>query len=492
MKQNVQKIIQTIKNHHIFHLIKNSLVYGFGDIIQRFLALFLLPIYTRYLKPEDYGITGLLSVLSMLLGTITMCGLTNGISRYFYYADKENATISEVIWSPFIFLCLFSPLILVPVGLASNTISLILFHTEQYAYLVILTLGAIFIGNLSSVGRSILIFQERAVTVNIINIIGILVGVASGLFMVVYLKRGVIGMVEAGFIGSFIMSIPTLIISMFRFKPAFSLSILVKEIKFSLPLVIALFAFWFMDSSDRYILKLFLPLSEIGLYDIGYNFGLVMMIVVGGFTLAWPPYYHKHNQNGQGQTICNSVLKSYLCITSICVVILSVASPLILKIFTTEKFHKAFTVVPWVAMAYMLKGPYIIFLMGVLVKNKTSWQLYLEIFAAVVNIMSNFLLIPLIGREAAAITTLLSYSIMCFGAYWMVMRINPISQFSYGFVLRTIILTIVISGGILFSSHYGWSYILSSTFLIMTFLGILTVTSLKEFKPLLLKVIQSD
>lgn len=492
MSSSIRAVIRAFINHQIFRLIRNALLYGIGDIVQRFLALILLPIYTRYLLPQDYGIIGLLSIFGMLLGTLTMCGLTNGISRYFYYPEQEKATQSDIVWSPFLFIFIFSLIVLLPMAFASPVLSRLLFDTDAHAYLVIITLAGIFINNLSTVARSVMIFEERVMAFNVINLASIVIGVVCGLVMVVHLERGVTGMVEAGLMTSAIMLFPTLLLTIFRYRLSFSKAILVRELRFSLPLVIAVYAFWIIDSSDRFMLKMFLPLSEIGLYDIGYNFGMVMMIIVGGFTLAWPPYYHRNNQNGEGQNLCDSALKSYLFITSIIVVLLSVSSPLLMRILTTEKFHQSFTVVPWVAAAYMLKGPYIIFLMGVLIKNKTSWQLYLEIAAASINIIGNFLLIPLIGREAAAVTTLLSYSVMCLGAYWMVMRINPIPNMSSGFVLRTIILCIVISSGALLANHEGWNYLVSSIFLLLSFLGILTLTSIKEFKPLLLKVMQSD
>ena len=60
-----------------------------GDLVQKFLAFFLLPIYTRYLDPGDYGIIALLGILTMVISTITMVGLTNGISRYFYYTPVK-------------------------------------------------------------------------------------------------------------------------------------------------------------------------------------------------------------------------------------------------------------------------------------------------------------------------------------------------------------------------------------------------------------------
>ena len=483
----LKKILPTLlylRENKIYRLIKHSLVYGMGNIIQRFLSIFLLPIYTRYLTPSDYGIISLLGIFGMIIGTITMCGLTNGIGRYFFYTEQENVSMSEVVWSPFLFVVIFTTIIISTLAMFSSNLSVFLFDKSDYSYLVVLTLIGILISNLSGVGRSILVFQEKAMAVNYITIAGIIIGAASGIFFVAFLKRGVTGAVEAGLVGSAIMFIPTMFLSMAHFKLGFSTKILSKQLKFSLPLVIAIFAYWFIDSSDRYLLKIFLPLSEVGLYNIGYNIGLTMMIVVGGFTLAWPPYYHKNNQNNEGQAICNNVLKIYILATSFFVVLLSLGAPIAVRLLTTEKFYQAYTVTPWVAMAYMLKGPYIIFMMGVLLKNKTMWQLYLDSFAAAVNIGLNILLIPLIGREAAAITTLISYGIMVIGAYLMVMRINPIPEISIGYASGITVLTFIASACTVCIANTS-AYIMLSILIFACFTTISLLISYKEFGPLI-------
>jgi O-antigen/teichoic acid export membrane protein len=484
MQKTILLIVKTLANNRTFSLFKHTLTYGIGDILQRFLSILLLPIYTRYLSPGDYGIIALLGIFGMIIGTLTMCGLTNGIGRFFFYTEQEETSLPAVLWSPFLFITILTLLLISIIGIFSGYLSTLLFDTKDHSYLVILTLLGILIGNLSSVGRSILIFQEKSKTVNYINIAGLAVGATSGIIFVVMLNRGVTGAVEAGIVGSAIMFIPIMILTMIKYKPGFSLPMLKKQLRFSLPLVAAVFAFWFIDSSDRYLLKVFLPLSEVGLYNVGYNIGLVMMILVGGFTLAWPPYYHRNNQNNEGQGVCDDVMKIYLLVTTFFVVVLSLAAPLAVRILATERFHQAYTVVPWVAMAYLLKGPYIILLMGVYIKNKTSWQLYLEGFAALVNLGLNILLIPVVGREAAALTTLFSYSIMVTGAYFMVMRINPIPKFSLGYALQMMTITFVIAGSVpWFANQHG--YILSSIALFAVFIGMSLLFSYREFSPLL-------
>lgn len=488
MSIQIRSAFRAFTGHPLYRLVLNTMTYGFGGVIQRLMALLLLPIYTRYLNPEDYGIIGLLSITSVLLGMITMCAITNGIGRYFYYPKDENTTVDKVVWSPIPFVTAFSILVLGAAALAAPQISSLLFGSDQYAYLVILTLATVFISNMSGIGLAILIFQEKAMMVNYINIATVLVGIGSGLFMVAYLDRGVTGALEAGLITALVMLVPVLVLSIMRFKPSFSLAILKKELRFSLPLVGALAAFLVIDMSDRYLLKMFLPLSEVGLYTVGYNFGLAMMILVGGFSSAWPPYYYRNNQQGEGQSICNSVLRGYMLVAGVCVIALSVISPFVLRFITTEPFYQAYTVVPWVSMAYMLKGPYIIFLMGVLMKNKTSWQLYLELTAAAVNLLGNFLLIPIVGREAAALTTLISYLIMALGAYWMVMRINPIPNLSTRFFFECLVLTLAFTTAATISAWLGWSYVWSSPAILVMFAGLLIAISLREFRWVLKRV----
>lgn len=476
---------QVFKDNALIGLLRKSLAYGAGDVIQRSLAILLLPVYTRYLSAQDYGIIGLLGTSSMLLSALTICGLTNGICRYFYYAQKENESHSSVIWSAFIFILVFSLFILVPLGFACRKISGILFNSGEYGYLVVLTLLTVFISNLSRVGRSILLLQERAMTANLINIVGVVSAAAYGIFSVVHLKRGISGAVEAGLIGSLVMSIPLLLSTVFRFKYAFSLSMLKSELKFSLPLVAAVFAFWVIDYSDRYILKAYLPLSEVGLYNIGYYFGLAIMIAVEGFNSAWPAFYHKHNQHGQGQSICGGALKVYLLTLSVCVVCLSIGSPLLLKLFTMPVYHAAFTVVPWIALAYMLKGPYLIFLMGILMKNRTLWQLYLECGVAIASVAGNIILVPFYGRESAAIMTFISYAILSLGAYVMVMRVNPIPRFPGVFSMVNMAIAVVFSMAVLFIDPAASNYLFILLLTLVAFLSVMIAVNMRQIRPIL-------
>ena len=122
--------------------------------------------------------------------------------------------------------------------------------------------------------------------------------------------------------------------SLKNYKFCFDRSILGKQLKFSLPLTLAIFAFFFIDSSDRYILNIYLPLSEVGLYNLGYQGALFIMILVDGFSLSWPPFYFSNNKKGQGQLICSKVFYPFLYISLIFVLFISLFAPIVLQLLT--------------------------------------------------------------------------------------------------------------------------------------------------------------
>ena len=486
----IQRLLQDYSDHTVYRLVTQTLTYGIGVFVSAILNFILLTVYTHFLSPQNYGVISILTVTKTMLATIILCGLTNGILRYFYYAEREYSCVEEIVWSPIIFTTVISILSLVSLGMYSSSISSFLLGSQNYRYLILLTLIDTFAGNIINIGITILIIQEKALVVVVVNILKLFLGILNGYILVVYLGRGLQGAIEAFLITSVIMMVVIAMVSFLRMKPALSFIMLKKQLKFSLPLVITILAFSIIDYSDRYILKIFLPLSEVGLYDVGYNFGMIMTILAGGFSSAWPPYYYNNNKDGNNQAICNAAIKLYLPIAAVCALALSFFSPFILRLFTSEQFYQARTIIPWVAAAYMFKGPYLIFAIGLLVKNKVWWQVRLEIGAALINLALNFALIPMMGREGAALATLMTYTFMCVGAYILVMRINPIPNPPKRFILEISLLTIFVTGVLTYLSKNNletFQISITTAFVALVFLSLIILSSRREMLSSLTK-----
>jgi len=72
-------------------LARHSAIYGSGSLVSRFIAVLLLPIYTRFLSPSDYGLIETLIALSAILTVLLAAGVKSAFFRfYFDGADDEG------------------------------------------------------------------------------------------------------------------------------------------------------------------------------------------------------------------------------------------------------------------------------------------------------------------------------------------------------------------------------------------------------------------
>ena len=121
--------MQGIKN-----LITDSFVYGFANIVSRFIGFLLMPLYTRILTPQDYGVLNVINITLMLVTMFSVLGL-DGASHIFFWDRKDEnyrmSVFSTWFWSQ----AFTSIFLMIVLWLASNTLSLFLFNSSDYTSL---------------------------------------------------------------------------------------------------------------------------------------------------------------------------------------------------------------------------------------------------------------------------------------------------------------------------------------------------------------------
>ena len=151
-------------------------------------------------------------------------------------------------------------------------------------------------------------------------------------------------------------------------------------------------------------------LSALGIYSLGYSFGMVIMIALNAFATAWPPFFMSYiNKPEEARKVFANVLTYYVIGFSILSVFFFFIAQPIIFFMTAPSFHQAWTVVGLIAAGYALKGCYLITLPGIYFANKLYLQSTIEWAAAIINIALNLLLIPIYGFVGAALATFISY-----------------------------------------------------------------------------------
>lgn len=476
------KKFKMLKNP-IARLLKGSAVYGVGVILQRFMGLLLLPLFTRAISPEDYGVVALISLISIALGGLLTLGTGNSMG-VLYFREQDPLKRPTIIWSNTILMVVNCAFWYVVLFLFAPRLSALIFGSDRFADLIrIGVLGSVF----SAISDPLLAYlrmEEKAKFYVVITLIGTLFTIGISIWLVLFENMGARGLIlSATLVHGITLFISFILIG--RTLPfGFKMELFWPLARIGFPSIFGLFAFLIIDYADRQMIEVILGLSSLGVYSVGYSLGMVMLIAVGAFSTAWPPFFMSYlNKPMEARNVFSRVLTYYLLGFGILVVLFfAVARPLVV-VMTAPPFHEAFIVIGLVAASYMLKGCYLIVLPGIYFAEKLYKQSLIEWAAAFVNIGLNIWLIPLLGILGAALATFISYLTLPVLAWAMARKYLQV-DYQWKRVGLTLILTALASSLLYFSSiNYEESLLLILTINTMVFLVTLGVAAMVLLSP---------
>lgn len=405
--------------HALSRLFKGSLVYGVGAMLQRFIGLLLLPFYTRVLQPEDYGVLALISLIGVAMSGFLSLGTGNSMSIIYFregYAESRN----KVLWTNFSLMVINSLLMFFLVFLFAPHISKLIFQTPDYYKLIRVSFLGTALVNISETWLSYLRMEEKAKAYVFITLCTALLTIGLSVVAVLGLDMGLRGLFLATTTGQALVLLSLIFFVARKVPFGFSVNYVKPLVRIGFPSIFGLLAFMLIDYADRQMIERILGLSSLGIYSIGYGFGMLITIPVGAFSSAWPPFYMSFiSKQEEAKQVFAKVLTYYsLTFGAVTTLFFAFAKPVVLAL-TAQKFHEAWVVVGLVAAAYVLKGCYLIFLPGLSFAEKLGKQSAIEWVAAFVNLGANVLLIPVYGIMGAALATLLSYLILPVLAWYL-------------------------------------------------------------------------
>ena len=264
---------------------RHSAVYGLGGIVSRVLAVFLLPLYTRYLTTSDLGEVGLVVALSAVVVTILRAGISSAFFR-FYFDSTDPAQRRLVVRTSFWF------------TMASATFGLVvgMLLAEPLADLLGLDdpnlVRAGFVGvwaqmnyeQLTSLFRA----EERSTAFVLASLANIAVTIGATILLVVVWEQGALGVILGSIAGTLVVTSGLLVVHRHWLGRGFSRPLLREMNRFGIPLVPAALALIAVNFGDRFFLVHLASLSDVGLYEIGVRIASAMVLLLTAFRMAWP------------------------------------------------------------------------------------------------------------------------------------------------------------------------------------------------------------
>jgi len=383
-------------------------IYMVGVLIGRLVSFIMLPIYTRNLTPSDYGILELLTMTVDIVAVVVGVGISNGIFKFYYDYDTK-ADKNVVISTAFMLVILLYSIATIICILNSNYFAALLFD-GRYSLAVSLVFGAMFFQICIQIPMVYLRARQRPFLFVTISFLRLIVQLSLNIYFIVYLKKGVMGAVWAEFFTTILFGI---ILSSLTFKEVginFHKDKARKLIRFGAPFIITNIGAFILTFSDRYFLKMFCDLKDVGIYSLGYKIGFLLSFLVSRpFNNIWEAQrFEVIKQKNYIETF-NQMLLGYsvvLFTTGLC---LSLFSRDLFRIMSSPEYLYAYKVVPIIVLAYVVQGLTGFFNFGNYYKGKSMNITYGTFLAVAIILILSFALIPKYYTLGAAVATLIAF-----------------------------------------------------------------------------------
>jgi O-antigen/teichoic acid export membrane protein len=409
-------------------LARHSAIYGAADVLPYLVNFLLLPVFTAYLSPSDYGAFGILSLFSVLTKIVFRMGLDSGFFRIYYEltTERERKILATTLCSSAFAV---SATLFAAIALLAPPLGRILLGDEVEAspvtYWILLVAGDTLLNTFAFVPMNLFRIQGRPAAFTVMTLLRSFLNIGLKLGLVVA-GWGVEGVLVADVVASllFVLALlPTLAGSLAR---GFSWPLLSRSAAFGLPKVPHGLAHQVLNLSDRKLIELFATLAESGLYHIGYMMGTGVKFFLSAFELAWSPFvYAQLSKRDAPRVLARIATYAFAALSGFALLNAAFGREL-LFLMAEEKFHEAHSVIPVVVLAYAIQGVFALTSIGIGISKKTAYFPGITVAAAALNVGLNLFWIPRFGILGAAWSTVAGYALMAGLGYWLGNRHYPI------------------------------------------------------------------
>ncbi len=393
---------------------KDAMIYGVGSVLTRFLNLLTLPIFARYLSPEEYGALTMLAILTMVAQPIFSLGLGAAMGPSYFAKSTEDNKL-RVVWTAFA-INFVSAGIMGAIGWIFPAIlcSLVLLPVE-YSMLVSLTLTGCALTVMSTALMQRVQFERQSKIFVLVSFVTAIATIAFSILTVVFWSWGLDGMVYGQLLGNAVTFLCFLAITVAAGKPGFDCSLGRELFRAGVPLIPS-FAFLFVIAqANKYILERESGLDSVGIYALGFNFGAVMNIVVNGIMTAWYPFFISYvKRQEEARILFGKIFTYYVLGGGVFVISFFLFAQPVVDLLLPGQYAAAAQVIGCVAAGHYFVGVFNMLLPPAHFKRDFSSIVLSQFIASVISLVAYFVLIHFWGLVGAGLSFMVGHALMAF------------------------------------------------------------------------------
>jgi O-antigen/teichoic acid export membrane protein len=416
--------------------------YQLADVVSKFMAVLLLPVYTRYISTSGYGVVELLANGVIFISIIIRFGIIEAFLRY-HFSDADQERRDALARRAIAFLVITTTVVAaVLAGLARPLSKLVLGHHDSLTFLVAV-LGLWAFTNLE-LAYGLLRVDERLKAYATASLSNVALTIAASLVLVVGLGDGARGLLLGNYGASTVVLLALWWTMRGRLRPgrgrAEPLGLLMR---FGLPTVPAEASVYALSIIDRYYIYHSRSPALAGLYSIAVKLAGAVAFIVRAFQYAWPPLAYSVRDDREAARLYGLVTTYYAFVSGLVVAGLALEGRWVVRLLAAHSFFGAYRALPWVALGWAMYGLWVVFLVIAGRAKVTTRNFPAALAGLVANVVLIVMLVPPLGIAGAGVALCGAYLAML-AAMYLLTR----SVFAVQFEWRRLVQLCLVMGGV--------------------------------------------
>lgn len=348
--------------------------YGIGKFLPQVIGFFLIPLYTAYLSPEDYGIVELTAAFGAFSLIFMRLALPGSVAR-FYYEHKEGPELRDYITT------IYWSLLGISVGMAALIYLLSYFFLHHlvpglplWPFVGIVLLTDIFSSN-SEIQKRLIQARKQSAYSAKLSIATSLIGIITAIILVAGFNMGALGMVCASLVGSAIFFTQAQFYLRKDMGGNFDFKLLIPSFKYAMNILPSHLVTPFGNLLSRSLLSGFASLAAVGLYSLAMRFITPLYLISDAFNTAFSPIYFEARKKDdvEGYKKLEDACKKLWIIAIFMFVAASALTPSLIHLITPERYHPAAELIPFMAISFLPTVLTVMYSNEMYYSKKTAW-----------------------------------------------------------------------------------------------------------------------
>lgn len=431
-------MVESLKN-----LLGHAMNYGLGSVLPQLIGFLLIPLYTRFLSPTDYGILEMVTTLALFLTPLMKLGIPGSVTRFYYeYKDDENqlknfiTTINRILNYGAIILSSILGLFLYFLGEG------LLGGLEFWPYMVIALAIACFSAN-NQLQKKLIQNRLQSRLNLILQVIFAFTNIGLTFLLVVVFELGALGSILASAVVTIAFYFQALYYLRKDLNGSFSRHMAKESINYGIGILPHHMAHSTGPLITKAILANVATLAVVGVFSISLRFVSPLILVCTSLNTVLVPLYNASRKKNEHEKI-HTLIRQILLVSFAAYTIFVLLMPFIMKWSLPVEYHPAIPMIPILAIAFFGRTIYHISVAEIFYQKKTKVVSIITISGLLINIALCYILVQPYGSIALCWAFSASFLVWAIIAYLYKRKVSNYPMFNkelFLFAAGSIIIT---------------------------------------------------